>query len=270
MDKGSLMKSLTVALALAGAAGALISCNPSPSIETAADSNGKTSEDVSSGRSGEQKEYSEKDLAFQLMGWSMGQQMGLHADFTEEEIEQIMIGIENLARGQPRPENSETLMPLARKIMEERMQQFQRKQPTGTSGKAAENKAKGREFLTTLEGKEGFRKTESGLYYEVTETGSEGRAKQRDKVTVHYRGTLIDGTVFDSSFKRGQPATFSLGGVIAGFSEGLQLVGEGGKIKLYIPSDLGYGDNPRPGGRIPPGATLIFEIELIKIISAGN
>jgi FKBP-type peptidyl-prolyl cis-trans isomerase len=86
-----------------------------------------------------------------------------------------------------------------------------------------------------------------------------------DTVRVHYKGTRIDGTVFDSSYKRSQPADFSLQGVVPGFAEGLTKVGEGGKIILFIPSDLAYGNNPRSNGIIQPGDTLIFECELIKI-----
>ena len=85
------------------------------------------------------------------------------------------------------------------------------------------------------------------------------------KVRLHYHGTLIDGTVFDSSVDRGQPASFPMNGVIKGFSGGLTKTEVGGKIRIYIPSELGYGDNPRPGGKIKPGDTLIFECELLGI-----
>ena len=86
-----------------------------------------------------------------------------------------------------------------------------------------------------------------------------------DSVLLHYHGTLIDGVVFDSSVDRGKPASFSMKGVIKGFSGGLTKTEVGGKIRIYIPSELGYGDNPRPGGKIKPGDTLIFDCELLAI-----
>lgn len=126
------------------------------------------------------------------------------------------------------------------------------------------NIARGKEFLDGLTMDESVKSTPSGLYYKILEKGKSKRAKTSDTVRVHYKGTRIDGTVFDNSYKRGEPADFSLQGVVPGFAEGLTKVGEGGKIILFIPSDLAYGDNPR-GGVIQPGDTLIFECELIKI-----
>lgn len=128
-----------------------------------------------------------------------------------------------------------------------------------------ENTTKGKEFLNGLKMDESVKSTASGLHYKILESGKNKKPKLSDTVRVHYKGTRIDGTVFDSSYKRGQPADFSLQGVVPGFAEGLTKVGEGGKIILFIPSDLAYGDNPRPNGIIQPGDTLIFECELIKI-----
>ena len=105
----------------------------------------------------------------------------------------------------------------------------------------------------------------TGLHYKIIEPGKLIPPTISDTVRVHYKGTRIDGTEFDSSYKRGEPADFPLSGVVPGFSEGLMYIGEGGKIILYIPSELAYGNNPRPGGVIQPGDTLIFECELVKI-----
>ena len=106
--------------------------------------------------------------------------------------------------------------------------------------------------------------TASGLQYEILTEGNDVKPVDADKVTVHYTGTLLDGTVFDSSVERGEPASFPLNGVIKGWTEGLQYMGIGAKYKFYIPSDLAYG--PRgAGGQIGPNATLIFEVELISI-----
>ena len=130
----------------------------------------------------------------------------------------------------------------------------------------AENIEKGRRFLEENAKRPGVITLPSGLQYEVINEGHTGRyAKATDRVQCHYEGTLIDGTLFDSSIKRGQPATFGVSQVIPGWVEALQLMPEGAKWKLYIPSELGYGAQGA-GDMIPPHSTLIFEVELLKII----
>jgi FKBP-type peptidyl-prolyl cis-trans isomerase len=117
--------------------------------------------------------------------------------------------------------------------------------------------------------KEGVIETESGLQYKVIEEGTGKSPKADDKVRCHYRGTLLNGDEFDSSYKMGQPAEFVLNRVISGWTEGLQLMKEGGKYELYIPSHLAYG--PRGGGQtIEPNMTLIFEIELLEVLDADT
>jgi FKBP-type peptidyl-prolyl cis-trans isomerase FklB len=133
-----------------------------------------------------------------------------------------------------------------------------------TEAEAAGAKQAGQDFLAENAEREGVITTASGLQYEVITEGTGASPSATDQVTVHYHGTLIDGTVFDSSVDRGQPATFPLNGVIPGWTEGLQFMKEGGKTKLFIPSDLAYGDQGA-GELIGPGATLIFEVELIKV-----
>jgi FKBP-type peptidyl-prolyl cis-trans isomerase FkpA len=125
---------------------------------------------------------------------------------------------------------------------------------------------KGEKFLAENKTKEGVKTTDSGLQYKITKEGTGKSPKATDVVVVHYEGKLLDGTVFDSSIKRGQPIDFPLNRVIPGWTEGLQLMKEGGKAILYIPSKLAYG--PRgtgAGGPIGPNETLIFEVELIKV-----
>ncbi len=110
-----------------------------------------------------------------------------------------------------------------------------------------------------------YQVTESGLKYTVVKEGKGARPSASDNVTVHYTGRLTDGTVFDSSVERGEPTSFPLNRVIPGWTEGLQLMQEGGVTVFYIPSELGYGEMGTPGGPIPPNAPLIFEVELIKV-----
>ena len=136
-------------------------------------------------------------------------------------------------------------------------------QTTMDNLKYGESKAQNERFLAENALKEGVKVTESGLQYEVIKEGRGKRPTAADRVKVHYHGTLIDGTVFDSSVDRGEPITFALSQVIPGWTEGLQLMTVGSKYKFYIPQELGYGN--RPAGSIPPYSTLIFEVELLGI-----
>ena len=124
---------------------------------------------------------------------------------------------------------------------------------------------KGEAFLKENAKKEGVKTTASGLQYKVLKEGEGKSPKATDRVKVHYKGTLIDGKEFDSSYKRGEPIEFPLNGVIKGWTEGVQLMKEGAKYQFTIPSKLGYGESGTPGGPIPPNATLIFEVELIQV-----
>jgi|TARA_B100001059_G_scaffold128320_1_gene128203 FKBP-type peptidyl-prolyl cis-trans isomerase FklB len=128
----------------------------------------------------------------------------------------------------------------------------------------SQNVEAGQNFLAENAKRDGVVTTATGLQYEVLTEGSGDSPKETDQVTVHYHGTLIDGTVFDSSVERGQPATFPVNGVIPGWVEALQLMNPGAKFKLFIPSNLAYGERGA-GGAIGPNATLIFEVELISI-----
>ena len=123
---------------------------------------------------------------------------------------------------------------------------------------------KGEKFLKENASKDGVKTTPSGLQYKIVKEGTGKSPKATDTVLVHYRGTLLDGTEFDSSYKRNAPISFPLNQVIPGWTEGLQLVKEGGKAILYIPSKLAYGERGA-GGAIGPNETLIFEVELLKV-----
>ncbi|GAB1856529.1 hypothetical protein MHTCC0001_13640 [Flavobacteriaceae bacterium MHTCC 0001] len=126
-------------------------------------------------------------------------------------------------------------------------------------------KEEGEKFLAENKTKEGMMVTESGLQYTILKEGDGEKPTAADKVKVHYHGTLVDGTVFDSSVDRGEPTEFGVGQVIKGWTEGLQLMSVGSKYKFFIPQELAYGANPR-GGQIKPFSMLIFEVELLDII----
>ncbi|MBU2951874.1 FKBP-type peptidyl-prolyl cis-trans isomerase [Tamlana agarivorans] len=145
---------------------------------------------------------------------------------------------------------------------------FQRKKKNETAKldeAAKKNNELGIAFLEKNKIKKGVKTTESGLQYLVLKEGTGVKPVKESKVKVHYHGTLIDGTVFDSSVDRGAPIEFVVSQVIKGWTEGLQLMPEGAKYRFFIPQDLAYGANPRPGGPIKPYETLIFDVELLAV-----
>lgn len=151
-------------------------------------------------------------------------------------------------------------------ILQSFQMELQQAQQQAMAAEAEGNQAAADSFMTAITEREGVTTTESGLGYEVIEQGDGPSPDADDQVTVHYRGTLPDGTQFDSSYDRGEPATFSLQGVIPGFAEGIQRMSVGSTYKLYIPPELGYGpQGSGPGGPIPPNSALIFEVELLEI-----
>jgi FKBP-type peptidyl-prolyl cis-trans isomerase len=138
------------------------------------------------------------------------------------------------------------------------------KQNAGNEEAGKQNREAGKQFLAENKKRAGIQETASGLQYEVIVMGNGPKPTATDQVKVHYHGTTIDGQVFDSSVQRGEPIVFGLSQVIAGWTEGVQLMPVGSKFIFYIPSDLAYGDRGA-GGMIKPGATLIFEVELLDI-----
>ena len=157
--------------------------------------------------------------------------------------------------------DAETLITL-----DEAGESLKTKMETTLATQTEENKSRGADYLKSHAEKEGVQVTESGLQYIVITPGDGVKPKETDEVTVHYRGTLIDGTEFDSSYSRNAPATFGLGQVIPGWTEGLQLMSVGSKFLFVIPYELGYGERGA-GGSIGPYETLIFEVELLEINS---
>lgn len=192
------------------------------------------------------------------ISYSVGLNMGqnLKRDGIEVDLAYLMQGLRDALEGNT-PLLSDQEIQAAGQQIQKRMNE--RRQAAG-----AENRAEGQSFLAENAKRPEVKTTSSGLQYEVLREGEGPSPGEGETVTVHYRGTLLDGTEFDSSYSRGEPATFPLDRVIEGWKEGLQMMKEGAKYKFYIPSDLAYGEQGTPGGPIPPSATLIFEVELIK------
>jgi FKBP-type peptidyl-prolyl cis-trans isomerase len=200
--------------------------------------------------------------AFRAMGYAMASQLRLNIGFSEAELETLFEGMRVAAQGGDQPEDFQEAITTAQQIYMERMNAFQAEEQRRAAELADENKEAAKSYFAELEGKEGIQKTDSGLYYEMLVEGEGAAPDADDRVTVNYRGVLIDGREFDAN----EGAEFLVNRVVPGFSEGLQLLKEGGKIKLHIPSDLGYGDRPaRPGSIIEPGHALIFEVELLSV-----
>ncbi|MDX5417930.1 MAG: FKBP-type peptidyl-prolyl cis-trans isomerase [Hymenobacteraceae bacterium] len=174
----------------------------------------------------------------------------------EIEAESFMKGLKEVIAGQPSS--------LSQQDVQEAMMALQQEMQQKQGAKGSENQQAGEAFLAENKNKEGVKTLPSGLQYQVLQEGTGKSPSASDKVTTHYHGTLIDGTVFDSSYERGQPATFPVNGVIAGWTEALQLMKEGAKWRLFIPANLAYGSQGA-GDVIGPNTTLIFDVELISV-----
>ncbi len=193
-----------------------------------------------------------------LMGLDVGarmQALGYALD-----VDALQLGMEESAEQAERSLSDEEL----RDAVAEIQQRFQQRQQQQQQEQAAANQQLGEDFLAENGKKEGVLTTASGLQYKILSAGEGPKPLETDTVQVHYRGTLVDGTEFDSSYSHGGPATFPLNGVIPGWTEGLQLISQGTKAELYIPAELAYG--PRGMGPvIGPNSTLVFEVELLAI-----
>ena len=153
----------------------------------------------------------------------------------------------------------------AQTLVKDFFEKQEAKQRAAAAEKFKDTKEKGEKYLAENAKKEGVVTLPSGLQYQIIKEGNGRKPKATDKVKCHYEGMLIDGTLFDSSIQRGEPATFPLNGVIAGWTEGLQLMQEGAKYRFFIPYQLGYGEHGA-GASIPPFAALVFDVELIEVI----
>lgn len=204
-----------------------------------------------------------EDSVSYIIGFNMG---GSLRDIKDEvNLNLLMQGVSDMINGKETKITRETANPIMRRFegqMREKVKKVE-------DEKCAKNKAEGSKFLEENKSKSGVITTASGLQYIILKEGSGPKPKEADQVKVNYFGTLIDGTEFDNSYKRGQPAEFRVNGVIKGWTETLQLMNTGSKFKIFVPSELAYGDRSA-GPQIGPGSVLIFEIELLEIVNAAD
>ncbi len=213
---------------------------------------------ISTNASALDKLTTEKEKVSYMIGMDMAQGLGQVKDEIDlnvlfEAVRTQLAGGKSLMTA----EESQT-------VRNDFMNKMRSQQEAKSKALAETNKAEGEKFLAANKSKPGVTTTASGLQYKVITAGKGKKPAATSQVKVHYSGTLIDGTKFDSSYDRGQPAEFALNGVIAGWTEALQLMNEGSKYQLFIPSNLAYGDTPRPGP-IGPNAMLIFDVELLAV-----
>jgi FKBP-type peptidyl-prolyl cis-trans isomerase FklB len=195
----------------------------------------------------------DKSKASYGVGMSIAESLA-QQDLSTLDLDQVLAGMRAIFNGE-----SPLITP------EEANQHIQRYLDAQKNQKYEVNRLAGEAFLAENAQRPEVKTTASGLQYEVLQEGDGPKPGPTSQVTVHYHGTLIDGTVFDSSVERGAPATFGVNQVIRGWTEALQLMAAGSKYRLTIPQELAYGANPHPGGAIQPFAALIFDVELLSI-----
>ncbi|MDB6162989.1 MAG: FKBP-type peptidyl-prolyl cis-trans isomerase family protein [Xanthomonadaceae bacterium] len=201
----------------------------------------------------------EKDQASYMIGMAMAKQLAPAKD--DIDVDTIAKAIKASLAGQKLLLTDQQAAEIAQSFG----QKMQAKQLAKMMADAQKNSAAGDAFLAQNAKKPGVQTTASGLQYQVMTEGKGAKPQATDTVKVNYKGMLLDGKTFDSSYDRGEPATFPLNQVVPGWQEGIALMPVGSKYKFWIPSKLGYGDKGTPGGPIPPNATLVFEVELLDI-----
>lgn len=203
----------------------------------------------------------EQSTPTQKVGYSLGYMMAEanKEDVKDLDLDTFELGFRDGFEGKKAALTEEQMQ----KVLTEYQQQKEKEMLEEMKSKAEANKAKGAAYLAENAKKAGVKTTESGLQYKVLKEGTGKSPKATDIVKVNYEGKLIDGTVFDSSYERGEPIEFPLNQVIAGWTEGLQLMKEGGKYEFVIPAELGYGETGNPS--IEPNSTLIFTVELLEV-----
>lgn len=243
---------------------ALAACQPGDDTPDAAADDATTAADAADGSLQIEGLPTEKDQVSYMVGMDIGESLEQIRD--EVDIDVVIEAMQATLAG----EGEEA------KLTDEQRQQvrqrfaaaLQEKRAAEMQAKAQANTAEGAAFLAANQEKPGVVATASGLQYQVLEEGDGAKPTAEDVVRVHYKGTLLDGTEFDSSYERGEPAMFALQQVVPGWQEGIALMPVGSKYRLWIPSDLAYGEMGTPNGEIGPNATLVFEVELLEIVEA--
>ncbi len=260
-----LSRNLTLTVAAASCALALAACSP-----TAKDAAGKDAKTDATGKPDAVASIPGLGTEKAQVGYMIGMDIGKSIKPMKDEIDMTMLkrAIEDVINDKKLLLNDEqlaTLMQSFSQKMHAKQQEQMVKQQAEMQAQGQKNLVLEKNFFAANGKKPGVVTTASGLQYQVIKEGTGAKPKPENLVTVHYAGTLLDGTEFDSSYKRGEPAKFLLGSVVPGWTEALQLMPLGSKYKLWIPAKLGYGDAGTPGGPIPPNSTLVFDVELLEI-----
>lgn len=263
-----LSRNLTLAVATASCVLALAACKPIDKDAAKGDAKADATADAKAGETDKIPGLpTEKEQVSYMIGMDIGKSLKPMKD--DIDLATIKRAIDDTFADKKLLLNDEQAM----KVMQTFAQKMQAKQQEEMVKKQAEMEAKGKvsleegkKFLAENGKKPGVVTTASGLQYQVITEGKGAKPKAADSVSVHYSGKLLDGTQFDSSYERKEPAQFVLNSVVPGWTEALQLMPVGSKYKLWIPANLGYGEQGTPGGPIPPNSTLVFEVELLEIV----
>jgi len=264
-------RNLTLAVGIASCALALSACKP---IDKNAAEGGKDAKDAKTaeaGKEGASMEIpglpTEKQQISYFIGMDIGKSLKpMKDDIDMATLERAIGDMMNDKKPMLTDEQAQKVMQAFAVKMQKKQEEEMAKRQAEAAEQGKKNLAEGEKFLAENGKKPGVTTTASGLQYMVETMGKGAKPKADDSVKVHYVGTLLDGTKFDSSYDRKEPAQFVLNSVVPGWTEALQLMPVGSKFKLWIPAKLGYGEQGTPGGPIPPNATLVFEVELLDIV----
>lgn len=253
------LRRLTLAAAAATLSITVAACKPGGESDGAA-----APAEAADSSAGQEGSYPGLPTRKDQHSYMIGMDIGRNLEPIKDDIDPAVVqqAIADVLEGKPTKLSDEQMMEIAQDFSE----YMQEKKAAEAAAAAEKNRAEGQEFLARNAKNEDVTTTESGLQYKVLRAGDGPRPAADATVKVHYVGTLLDGSTFDSSVARDEPAVFNLQRVVPGWTEGLQLMPVGSKYRLWVPGDLGYGEAGTPGGPIGPNATLVFEVELLEII----